>query len=194
MDCGSGTCSEVPWLCALQKVRHSYSLLWGSKASSLCVPLPALGRFLLQLQGCLGNRGNRWEQAGRVWQQQGRVLQVSERQLQSSWALSGGPEPRPAGWFARDAEFSFKGERESSPSLLMWTILKVFIEFVTIFLLLYGFFFLVRRHGRILAPQPGIEPTPPALEARSINYWTSREVWKRILFVLNLFGVLEGII
>lgn len=29
-----------------------------------------------------------------------------------------------------------------------------------------------------LLPQPGIEPTPPALEARSLNHWTSREVPK----------------
>ena len=29
----------------------------------------------------------------------------------------------------------------------------------------------------ILVPQPGIEPTPPALEAQSLNHWT-REVVK----------------
>ena len=28
----------------------------------------------------------------------------------------------------------------------------------------------------ILDPQPGIEPTPPAVEARSLNNWTTREV------------------
>ena len=28
----------------------------------------------------------------------------------------------------------------------------------------------------ILAPQPGMEPRPPALEAWSPNYWTAREV------------------
>ena len=27
----------------------------------------------------------------------------------------------------------------------------------------------------ILAPRPGIEPTPPALEAQSLNHWTARE-------------------
>ena len=27
-----------------------------------------------------------------------------------------------------------------------------------------------------LAPQPGIKPTPPALEAQSLNHWTTREV------------------
>ena len=28
----------------------------------------------------------------------------------------------------------------------------------------------------ILAPQPGIEPVPPEVEARSLNHWTTREV------------------
>ena len=28
----------------------------------------------------------------------------------------------------------------------------------------------------ILLPQPGIEPTPPALEVQSLNHWTTREV------------------
>ena len=28
----------------------------------------------------------------------------------------------------------------------------------------------------ILVPQPGIKPTPPAVEARSLNHWTAREV------------------
>ena len=28
----------------------------------------------------------------------------------------------------------------------------------------------------VLAPQPGIEPVPPALEVQSPNHWTSREV------------------
>ena len=28
----------------------------------------------------------------------------------------------------------------------------------------------------ILVPRPGIEPSPPALEAQSVNHWTAREV------------------
>ena len=28
----------------------------------------------------------------------------------------------------------------------------------------------------ILIPRPGIKPVPPALEARSLNLWTAREV------------------
>ena len=46
---------------------------------------------------------------------------------------------------------------------LMWTILKVFIEFVTILLLFYVLVFGPEACG-ILAPRPGIEPAPPALE------------------------------
>ena len=54
----------------------------------------------------------------------------------------------------------------------MWTILKVFIEFVTVLLLFFFFFnclfFFVWLFGHeacgILAPQSGIEPTPPALK------------------------------
>ena len=29
---------------------------------------------------------------------------------------------------------------------------------------------------RILVPQPGIKPAPPALEVQSLNHWTAREV------------------
>ena len=51
---------------------------------------------------------------------------------------------------------------------LIWTIFKVFIEFVTILLLFYGvflvFFFLATRHvGSQLSP-PGIGPLPSRLE------------------------------
>ena len=37
----------------------------------------------------------------------------------------------------------------------------------------------------ILVPRPGIEPTPPVLEARSFNLWTAREVLE-VLFCCNL--------
>ena len=47
---------------------------------------------------------------------------------------------------------------------LMWTIFKVFIEFFTILFLFYVFGFFGREACGILAPQPGIEPTPHALE------------------------------
>ena len=34
----------------------------------------------------------------------------------------------------------------------------------------------------LIVPQPGIEPTPPALEEWSLNNWTSREVPARVHF------------
>ena len=46
----------------------------------------------------------------------------------------------------------------------MWTIFKVFIEFVTILLLIfYVLFFLAERQVGIFAPQPGMETVPTAL-------------------------------
>ena len=53
----------------------------------------------------------------------------------------------------------------------MWTIFKVFIEFVTTMLLFYGFGgggLTWRRHG-ILASQTGIKPTLPALEGKVVT-------------------------
>ena len=37
------------------------------------------------------------------------------------------------------------------------------------------FFWIHPMEYGILVPQPGIEPRPPALEARSHNHWTARE-------------------
>ena len=51
---------------------------------------------------------------------------------------------------------------------LMWTILKVFIEFVTILLLFHVLFFGLEVH-RILAPQAGIEPAPPASKGKVVT-------------------------
>ena len=40
----------------------------------------------------------------------------------------------------------------------MWTVFKVFIEFVTILLLFYSFWFFDTKACGILVPRPGIEP------------------------------------
>ena len=40
---------------------------------------------------------------------------------------------------------------------------------------------------RILVPRPGIEPTPPAVEAWSLNHWTTREV-PYLVFHSNEYG------
>ena len=50
----------------------------------------------------------------------------------------------------------------------MWTIFKVFIEFITIMLLFYVLAFGPEACG-ILASRPGIEPTPPALEGEVLT-------------------------
>ena len=44
----------------------------------------------------------------------------------------------------------------------MWTIFQVFIEFITIFLLFYVFFFWLQACG--IFAWPGAEPTHPTLE------------------------------
>ena len=49
----------------------------------------------------------------------------------------------------------------------MWTIFKVFIEFVTILLLFYVLVFWPQ--GMWDLPGPGIEPTPPALEGEVLT-------------------------
>ena len=46
----------------------------------------------------------------------------------------------------------------------MWTIFKVFIEFVTILLLFYVLVVFGREARGILAPHPGVETACPALE------------------------------
>ena len=41
---------------------------------------------------------------------------------------------------------------------------------------LFFIFWLHHEACRILVPRPGIEPTPPAVEVRSLNCWATREV------------------
>ena len=52
---------------------------------------------------------------------------------------------------------------------LMWTIYKVFIEFVTILLLFFMFWFFGNEACGILVRQSGIEPAPPALEGKVLT-------------------------
>ena len=40
---------------------------------------------------------------------------------------------------------------------------------------LFSFWLHLAAHG-ILVPRPGIKPSPPAVEVRSSNHWTTREV------------------
>ena len=41
---------------------------------------------------------------------------------------------------------------------------------------LFIYFWLRGAACRILVPQSGIEPMPPAVETRSLNHWTTREI------------------
>ena len=52
---------------------------------------------------------------------------------------------------------------------LIWTIFKVFTEFVTILLLFYVSIFWPREACGILAPRPGIAPATPALEGETLS-------------------------
>ena len=45
---------------------------------------------------------------------------------------------------------------------------------------------------RILVPRPGIESVPPALKARSLNYWATRKV-PRFIFKLFKYMCLLGL-
>ena len=49
-------------------------------------------------------------------------------------------------------------------------------SFFFFFLLLLLFFWLHSVACRIIVPQPGIEPASPAVEAWSLNHWTTREI------------------
>ena len=51
----------------------------------------------------------------------------------------------------------------------MWTNFKVFIELVTVLLLLFMFWFFGYEAYGILAPWPGIEPIPSALEGEVLT-------------------------
>ena len=66
----------------------------------------------------------------------------------------------------------------------MWTILKIFTEFVTILLLLFKFcffFFFGPEACGMLVPQKEIEPTPPALEGEILTTGLPEKSHKAVL-------------
>ena len=71
-------------------------------------------------------------------------------------------------------------------TFLMWTVFKVFTEFVTILLLFYIFGFFGQEACGILAPGPGIEPAPPALEGEVLTAGPPGKV--SVLFFLFFFN------
>ena len=70
--------------------------------------------------------------------------------------------------------------------LLLLTILKVFVEFVTIFLLFYAlFFFFSHQTWEILSPWPGIKPALPALEGGILTTGPQRKSWAHCFYFQN---------
>ena len=68
----------------------------------------------------------------------------------------------------------------------MWTIFKVFIEFVTILLLFYVLVFWSQGMWDLSSPIKDRTHTP-CIGRRSLNHWTTREVpvnFKRVNFVV----------
>ena len=57
----------------------------------------------------------------------------------------------------------------------MWTIFKVFIEFVTLLLLFYVLVFWLRGMWDLSSPTRGRTHTP-YIGRQSLNHWTAREV------------------
>ena len=54
-------------------------------------------------------------------------------------------------------------------------------------LVVLDFFFFGHEACRILVPQQGIGPVPPAVEEQGLNHWTTREVL-HLVFLLALFS------
>ena len=50
-----------------------------------------------------------------------------------------------------------------------------------------------RTAYKILAPQPGIEPMPPAVKTRNLNHWTCRDVPLHILRAHHWKGIREHV-
>ena len=67
----------------------------------------------------------------------------------------------------------------------MWTIFKVFIEFVTTSRLFYVLVFLCQEACRILAPQPGIKPTSSSLEDKDLTTRPPGKSPKDGIFISN---------
>ena len=67
----------------------------------------------------------------------------------------------------------------------MWTIFKVFIEFVTILLLFYVLFFFGFEACGILAPPPGIKLRHLALEGEVLTTGPLRKSPKSLLYTIG---------
>ena len=68
---------------------------------------------------------------------------------------------------------------------LTWTIFKVFMNPLQYCFCFMLWFFFGHEAGRILTHWPGMEPTCPVLEAKSLNHWTTREVSQALFLELR---------
>ena len=83
-------------------------------------------------------------------------------------------------WVATVGQRSFQLMFHRTLSLLSSTPRRLgvsffFFNFKEVFLFLFIYLF-GRAACGILVPQPGMEPSPPAVEEQSLNHWTAREV------------------
>ena len=72
----------------------------------------------------------------------------------------------------------WKNTSDATPSARFWSRLLFLLFFLTcVFYFIFKIFTFWPRYAayRILVPWPGIRPTPPALEAWSLNHWTAWE-------------------
>ena len=115
-------------------------------------------------------RGQRW-MAMKGWATTG-----GDQHLISwgSWETYETHIPRPSHWRAPSGDFVPK-----HPSAIGWQLLPGGTNswlFRVHHFFSKSFYSFGRKACGILRPQPEIEPTPPALEAWSLNPWTTREV------------------
>ena len=117
-------------------------------------------------------------------------LEKNPPAVQETWVRSlGGEEPLEKEW--QPAPVFLPGEFHGQRSLAgyspqgckSWTRLVDYHQREPV---LYWHFFFFHKTCYILLPQLGMEPMPPAVEAQSLNHWTTREVPRTdfILFIL----------
>ena len=73
----------------------------------------------------------------------------------------------------------------------MWTIFKVFIEFVTILLLFYVLVFWPRAMWDLSSPTRDQTRTP-CIGRRSLKHWTAREVPNAIFLKIKINAKIHG--
>ena len=71
----------------------------------------------------------------------------------------------------------------SLPSICCYEVFWFLPIRATLLFLFFSFFWPHHAVCRILVPRPGIKPGPSAVEARTFNHWTTREVLWRGLFI-----------